>query len=653
MKQTNRDESVTARTYDGVPASTSPAGRRLAANLAANGITAAIVGILSVLLLDGPQSAAARSLALLFALCTAPSFVAEHASTTPVGTAEASAWARRAFQTAVFVAVAAVLAVAQLRAQTAVTLAAWTAAVAATWMSAALRGSAQGSNARAQVRAAYWARHGVTIAVLLATSELGITAAVFALLAGALGELVVLAQATAPVSAGRPDNIVTTRFVAAAGLLWATPAVDVLASVHVLDTPHYYNLSAALPRAAAIVAGLVASTKPIELFSAMPHATSALRSARFRAFWPSFVAAIVASSVSVVFASTPVALAAVSVLTAVVAVQVLVCGSWALIHCTRTILVPATVAVGAAAGLFAYTPVSQLTLALIALATTTFAFAVLHSATNAVARHRARPALTGDLSVSQWDRVTSVSVVLPAYNPGVRLLPTIEKVHAAFADVAHEVIVVDDGSSDGSCDFDPLVEDVVLVQKANGGKGSALAVGLVRARGEWLAFVDSDGDIDPAHLRTYFDLAVSSGVDGVVGSKRANGSHIDVTGVRRMLSWGFQTIVQLMLRTSIRDTQVGCKVVRGDVMRRTLPHMTETGFLFDLELLALLAQQRTRLVEAPVRIEERAASTVTGRTVLTMLRGTLVLGVSNARRDDRAATRTVPVRMRSPHHSPI
>ena len=218
-----------------------------------------------------------------------------------------------------------------------------------------------------------------------------------------------------------------------------------------------------------------------------------------------------------------------------------------------------------------------------------------------------------------------LSVIMPFYNPGGALAPTVRRAHEVLtaAGVGFEIIAVSDGSTDGSertlDGFPPEVHVVVL--PANRGKGGALHAGFARARGSWLGFVDSDGDIDPAHLAAYLRVARRGGYDIVFANKKHHDSQSASSLLRKLVSFGFSSIVGTLFSLGVNDTQTGCKLVRRDVMAELLPRMRETRFAFDLELFVAAVTAGYRDLRAqPVRLEERiSSSTVTSKAILRTL----------------------------------
>jgi len=218
-----------------------------------------------------------------------------------------------------------------------------------------------------------------------------------------------------------------------------------------------------------------------------------------------------------------------------------------------------------------------------------------------------------------------VSIVLPYYNPGERLRTTVDHALRVLTDsgMSFEMIVVSDGSTDGSPatvdDFPVhLVKRVSLAR--NVGKGYALRTGFGMAQGRYVGFIDADGDISPDFIADFLSIMETQRPDIVIGSKRHPESLAENKAVRRLYSWAHQHLVHLLFRLDVVDTQVGIKLVDRQVMVDVLPIVRERRFSFDLELLVLAGRLGyTNVVEAPVRIEERARSTISLKVVRRML----------------------------------
>jgi dolichyl-phosphate beta-glucosyltransferase len=219
------------------------------------------------------------------------------------------------------------------------------------------------------------------------------------------------------------------------------------------------------------------------------------------------------------------------------------------------------------------------------------------------------------------------SVVVPAYDEADRIAGTVQAIRAALADVQDdgglEVVVVDDGSSDGTgqAALDAGADQVVL-QPVNQGKGAAVRSGTLAARGRTVAFTDADLSYEPGQLRRVLD-AVEDGWDVAIGNR----GHPDakaVVATSRLRMLGSRVINLLgyaVLLGSFRDTQCGLKGFRSDVGRFVFDRARVNGFAFDIELLHLVERYDFSLVEVPVEVTNTARSTVqVGRDGLRLIR---------------------------------
>jgi glycosyltransferase involved in cell wall biosynthesis len=231
------------------------------------------------------------------------------------------------------------------------------------------------------------------------------------------------------------------------------------------------------------------------------------------------------------------------------------------------------------------------------------------------------------------DPTLDVSIVVPYYNPGDRLRTTVAQMVRVLdaSGMTFEIITVSDGSTDGSpFTLEGFPESVVrrVSFDTNVGKGHALRAGLAMGRGRYLGFIDADGDISPELLAPFVSVMRSMEPDIIIGSKRHADSSVHYPPLRRLYSWGYQRLIQLLFRLNVKDTQVGIKMVDRRVIADVLPLLRESRFALDLELLVLARRLGyTHIVEAPVAIQVRFGSTISLRAVWLLLVDTLGLFV--------------------------
>jgi glycosyltransferase involved in cell wall biosynthesis len=221
-----------------------------------------------------------------------------------------------------------------------------------------------------------------------------------------------------------------------------------------------------------------------------------------------------------------------------------------------------------------------------------------------------------------------LSVVVPVFNGGPGVAENVETIRHAVArrlgegDV--EVIVVSDGSIDGT--ESRLLEAVapglrVIHYDRNLGKGYAVKAGILAARGAWIGICDVDLDLDPAALPDFLEQARDDDLDLAVGSKRHPGSIVTYPASRQVMSWLYQQLNRVLFGLSVRDTQVGMKVMSREVADDVVPLLLVKRFAFDLELLAVAhALGHTRIRELPIRLDYRfTGSGVGARAVIRAL----------------------------------
>ncbi|MBC8869823.1 MAG: glycosyltransferase family 2 protein [Planctomycetes bacterium] len=209
----------------------------------------------------------------------------------------------------------------------------------------------------------------------------------------------------------------------------------------------------------------------------------------------------------------------------------------------------------------------------------------------------------------------ALTLIVPAYNEAQRLPPFLDDVRAylpgQFSD-DYEVIVVDDGSTDG---LPTVVEEMAsdwpqlraVCHSENQGKGAAVRTGMLMGRGELLLFADADG-ATPIAEEAKLRAAIEAGADVAVGSRLLGSPEVtrDRTWFRGMVGRAFALAARWMLHVPVRDTQCGFKMFRRDAGRHLFSLVEENGYLFDLEILILAESLGCQVSEVPVNWSEVA-----------------------------------------------
>jgi len=219
----------------------------------------------------------------------------------------------------------------------------------------------------------------------------------------------------------------------------------------------------------------------------------------------------------------------------------------------------------------------------------------------------------------------TLSIIVPTYRDGARIYDNLVALDCALTAIGepYEIIVVSDGNVDNTHDEASRLEAPhvrVYHYTRNMGKGFALRYGMARSRGEIVTFIDGDGDIDPSLIALYLQIARNTGADVVVGSKRHPDSQVVYPLVRRIYSATYQALLRVFFNLQVRDTQVGLKLFRREVVTAVLPRIVVKRYAFDLELLVVAHHLGfSRFVEAPVSIGQRFGSTINRRAIMSIL----------------------------------
>jgi dolichyl-phosphate beta-glucosyltransferase len=215
------------------------------------------------------------------------------------------------------------------------------------------------------------------------------------------------------------------------------------------------------------------------------------------------------------------------------------------------------------------------------------------------------------------DAPFDLSIVIPAYNEERRLPRTLDSIRAFLQ--AHqlyaEVIVVDDGSKDGTAQYVETrradwPELRVVKNPGNRGKGYSVRHGMLEARGRIVLFTDADLSAPIEESPKLFAALESH--DVAIGSRAVDRSLIEVhqPWYRESIGIIFNGVVRLFLGLPFADTQCGFKAFRGDRSRIIFQQQTIERFGFDPELLFLARRHALTVAEVPVRWANDAATRV-------------------------------------------
>jgi glycosyltransferase involved in cell wall biosynthesis len=200
-----------------------------------------------------------------------------------------------------------------------------------------------------------------------------------------------------------------------------------------------------------------------------------------------------------------------------------------------------------------------------------------------------------------------LSVIVPVYNEARTVQQVIQRLLEIPLPLPREIIVVNDGSTDGTREVLDAIAPVagvlsIVHAPANGGKGSAIRIGLKQARGTIIAIQDADLELDPVQLADLVQPILDGEAEVVYGSRflsgRPAGSAISILANRVLTG-----VTNVLFGGRITDMETCYKIMRTSIARSL--QLESNRFDIEPEITAKLLRQRRRIVERPVRAEAR------------------------------------------------
>lgn len=205
-----------------------------------------------------------------------------------------------------------------------------------------------------------------------------------------------------------------------------------------------------------------------------------------------------------------------------------------------------------------------------------------------------------------------MSIIIPAYHAEKFIRKNLLQVKNVLDKIRYpyEIICVYDGDEDKTkseakkvaAKFPDRVK--VVGYLTNLGKGHAVRFGMARAKGDIIGFIDAGIELNPNGLAMLLEHFEWYDADIIVGSKRHPASKVEYPWQRKIISFGYQTIVRILFGLKVKDTQVGMKFFRRKVLEKVLPRVLVKAFAFDIELLAVANSLGfKKIYEAPVEMK--------------------------------------------------
>lgn len=192
---------------------------------------------------------------------------------------------------------------------------------------------------------------------------------------------------------------------------------------------------------------------------------------------------------------------------------------------------------------------------------------------------------------------------------------TLEKVQAYLRESRWEfteLLVVDDGSRDGTAAAAERAGACVLRNPGNRGKGYSVKHGMLQAQGEWTLFTDADLSTPVQELEKLWSAAEREHAQVAFGSRALDRSLVGVHQplFRESMGRVFNLLMRLETGLPFRDTQCGFKLFETAAAREIFGRQRLDGFGFDVEVIYIATRLGYRVLEVPVAWNDAAGSTV-------------------------------------------
>jgi len=222
-----------------------------------------------------------------------------------------------------------------------------------------------------------------------------------------------------------------------------------------------------------------------------------------------------------------------------------------------------------------------------------------------------------------------ISIIIPAYRQEKTILKDVRRVEGVLKQLkrSYEIIIVIDGMVDKTYLNAKKVESgniKVVGYKNNHGKGYAIRYGIVRSKGSIVGFIDSGMDINPNGLRLLIESFEKENADIAIGSKRHPQSKVNYPLLRRAISFLSQIWIKTLFGLYVRDTQVGLKFFRRQVLEDVAPRLLVKRFAFDIEILVVAYHLGyKKIFEVPVELDYNFSASNVSQNLLRAIGRTL------------------------------
>jgi glycosyltransferase AglD len=193
-----------------------------------------------------------------------------------------------------------------------------------------------------------------------------------------------------------------------------------------------------------------------------------------------------------------------------------------------------------------------------------------------------------------------LSLILPCFNETVVFTQSVQQIEAvlALSRLTYEIIIVDDGSSDGTVGLIKQSHHRAIFHSHNQGRGKSVSDGIRAARGTVVGYMDIDCEVSPIYIPEIVRQIIDKETDVVIGKRYYRSSFRAL--VREILSRGYMWLSNCMVGTGYLDTETGYKFFNRTKIIPIVKQTTNSGWFWDTEIMVRAREANLRIREEPV-----------------------------------------------------
>ena len=201
-----------------------------------------------------------------------------------------------------------------------------------------------------------------------------------------------------------------------------------------------------------------------------------------------------------------------------------------------------------------------------------------------------------------------ISIIIPLYNEENSINNVIRRIPS---NLKHEILIVDDGSTDGSIRKVKKIKDKyikIIKHGQNKGYGAALLTGFKHANGDIILTIDSDGQHNPQEIPRLIKPIINKEADMVIGSRYLGKIHYSIPSHIKIGEYFIKKILKLFYNEEIANNQSGFRAIHKSLLTH-FKEFYDCGMAFSTELLLKTLELNKKVIEVPISLKPRIYGT--------------------------------------------